>query len=199
VTDYKITLGLIAAIIGFIGYFPYYRDILHHTTKPHPFSWIGFGLLLGISFVAQVVTGAGPGAWVTGISALGVFGIAILSVYEGEKDITMFDWICFAGALAGIVLWRATSNPLAAVIIVTIVDAIAFAPTYRKGYVKPHEETASLFAISTVKYAISLCALASFNLTTALFPLSLVVTNGGFVCLLLLRRHALGIKPSTTL
>jgi hypothetical protein len=190
--DYKTILGVISVVIGFIGYIPYYRDILRRRTKPHPFSWIGFGLLLSISFFAQLVTGAGAGAWVTGISAVGVFGIAILSIYEGEKDITTFDWICFIGALLGIVLWRLTSNPLTAVIIVTIVDAIAFLPTYRKGYLKPQEETASLFAISVLKYAIGIAALATFNLTTVLFPLSLVITNGAFVSLLLLRRRKLG-------
>ena len=190
--DYKIILGVVAAVIGFVGYIPYYRDVIRGTTKPHPFSWVGFGLLLGITFFAQMVTGAGAGAWVNGVSALGVLGIAALSFSKGEKDITRFDWICFAGGLLGIVLWRLTSNPLTAVVIVTVVDAVVFLPTYRKAYLKPNEETASLFVLSTIKYLISLFALASFTLATALFPVSLVISNAGFVLLLLIRRKQLG-------
>ena len=181
--------GIIAVIVGLVGYVPYYRDVIRGTTKPHPFSWVGFALLLGITFFAQVATGAGASAWVNGVSAVGVLGIAVLSFSKGERDITHFDWICFVGGLVGIMLWRLTSNPLTAVIIVTVVDAIVFLPTYRKAYLKPNEETASLFVLSTVKYFISLFALASFNLTTALFPVSLVITNGAFVLLLMVRRR----------
>ena len=189
--DIKTILGIAAAVVGFVGYIPYYRDIFRGTTKPHPFSWVGFALLLGITFVAQIVTGAGPGAWVTGISALGVAGIAVLSLSKGHRDITTFDWACFGGAILGIVLWRLTSNPLTAVVIVTVTDLLAFAPTYRKAYLRPHEETASLFVLSTAKYLISLFALTTFNLTTALFPVSLVLSNVLFVVLIFTRRRIL--------
>ena len=189
--DHKTILGIVAALIGVVGYIPYYRDILRGTTKPHPFSWIGFALLLGITFFAQVTTNAGPGAWVTGISSLATFGIAILALVKGERDIKAFDWFCFAGGLLGIVLWRATSDPLLAVVIVTVVDAIVFAPTYRKAYLRPQEETESLFVLSVIKYLISVFALGTLNLTTALFPISLVLTNGALVILLSLRRRQL--------
>ena len=95
--DYQTILGVMAVVVGIIGYVPYYRDVLRGATKPHPFSWIGFALLLGITFFAQVATGAGPGAWVNGISALGVLGIAILALAKGERDITTLDWVCFGG------------------------------------------------------------------------------------------------------
>ena len=189
--DYKTILGILAVVIGLVSYIPYYRDVLRGTTKPHPFSWFAFSLLMGITFFAQVLTGAGPGAWVTGISAVAVLGIALLSVWEGYREITTFDWVCFAGAILGIILWRATNDPLAAVIIVTVTDLIAFAPTYRKGYMKPGEETASLFALAATKYLISLFALSTLNLTTALFPVSLVISNALFVALLVLRRRSL--------
>lgn len=186
--DYHVTLGLISVAVGIVGYIPYYRDIFRGTTKPHPFTWIGFGLMNGITFVAQVVTGAGPGAWISALTTLGTFGIAALSFKKGEKDITVFDWICFASALVGIVLWRLTNDPLGAVIIVTIADFLAFAPTFRKAYVRPHEETVSLYAMSAVKYIISIMALTTFNLTTALFPVAITAFNVAIVLFIVLRR-----------
>ena len=189
--DPKVILGLAAVVVGLIGYVPYYRDIFRGTTKPHPFSWIGFSLLLGITFFAQMSTGAGAGAWVTGLSSLATFGIAILSFTKGERDITRFDWLCFVGALLGIVFWRATSNPLTAVVIVTVVDAAVFLPTYRKAYFKPREETMTLYVFSALKWLISISALASFNLTSTLFPVSVVTTNTAFVIMLLIRRRQL--------
>ncbi len=191
--DYKAIFGIAAVVIGLVSYIPYYRDILRGTTKPHPFSWFAFALLMGITFFAQIFTGAGPGAWVTGISAIAVFGIAVLSILKGHREVTTFDWFCFAGALLGVVLWRTTDNPLWAVVIVTITDAIAFAPTYRKAYLRPHEETVSLFVLSAAKYLISLFALVSFNLSTALFPVSLVLTNTVFAIVIVYRRRQLGL------
>ena len=193
--DNHAVLGFVAVVIGVIGYIPYCRDILRGTTKPHPFSWLGFGILNGITFIAQVVSGGGPGTWVTAITTIATFGIAILAFIHGGKGITIFDWICFAGALVAIIFWKLTSNPLWAVVIVTTADLLAFAPTFRKGFLRPYEETISLYAMSTLKYAISLVALTVCNVTTALFPAAMVISNVGFVVLLLLRRQY--ISPIT--
>lgn len=197
VSDYHTLLGFLAVGIGIVGYIPYYRDIYRGTTKPHPFTWIGFGLLNAITFVAQVVTGGGPGAWVTAITTVATFGIAILAFRQGEKKITLFDWICFGGALIGIVLWKMTSDPFSAVVIVTAADLLAFAPTFRKVFLKPNEETASLYFMSILKYGISLFALTTFNLTTAFFPVAITIANAAIVVLILIRRSQLsGVSNS---
>src|SRR3989338_264116 len=65
-SEYQSILGMLASIVGIIGYVPYYRDILAGTTKPHPFSWIAFALFLGIAFFGQEVSGGRPrrmGQW----------------------------------------------------------------------------------------------------------------------------------------
>ncbi|MBP6888430.1 MAG: hypothetical protein KBC21_01885 [Candidatus Pacebacteria bacterium] len=189
--EYHAALGLLAVIIGIVGYIPYYRDIFRGTTKPHPFTWVGICLLNGITFIVQVVTGGGPGAWVTGVTAVATLGIAVLAFPRGEKNITFFDWVCFGGALVGIVLWKLTSNPLWAVIIVTVADLLVLAPTYRKAYLRPHEETVSLYVMGVFKYVVSVFALTSINLTTALFPVAIALFNLSLVAILLLRRKVL--------
>lgn len=189
INNYHVVLGLVAVIIGGLGYIPYYRDIFRGTTKPHPFTWLGFAILNAITFVVQVVTGGGPGAWVTGITTIATLGIATLSFTKGEKRITMFDWICFTGALIGIVLWKLTDSPLSAVVIVTIADLLAFAPTFRKAYLRPRQETATLYLMSVFKYGISLFALTTFTVTTTFFPIAITIANLAIVILLIGRRH----------
>jgi hypothetical protein len=181
-------IGFLAALVGVVGYVPYFRDILRGKTKPHPFSWIIFTILLAITFFAQISSGGGPGAWVSGVSAIGVGGVTVLAFIHGEKTITRFDWICFVGALAGVILWHRSSNPLSAIAIVTTVNMVAFVPTWRKAYRKPYQETISFYVIAAVKYFISLFALATFDLTTALFPLAVILSNVSFVTMLVLRR-----------
>ncbi len=182
------TFGTISVVLAIIGYIPYYRNILRGHTKPHPFTWFGFALLNGITFVAQVVTGGGAGAWVTLVTTFGTLGIFFLSITKGEKDITRFDMICFVGALFSIVAWKLTNNPLSAVVIVVIADVLTFLPTYRKAYLRPHQETATLYLMSTIKYVVSIFALTTFTLTTALFPIAIALANFFIVVILVTRR-----------
>ncbi|HEY4514014.1 MAG TPA: hypothetical protein VJH69_01685 [Candidatus Paceibacterota bacterium] len=194
--DYHVVLGTLAAAIGIIGYIPYYRDIFRGVTKPHPFSWLGWGFLNSFVFFAQIAKGGGPGAWTSAATALGIFGIVFLSFRKGEKDITIFDHICFGGFILAAILWLITKNPLHGVIIATIADLIAYAPTFRKTYIKPHSETISTYVLSTIKYITSLFALLSFNLTTALFPVVIILSNTAFITMVILRRRAIGAQSS---
>ena len=98
--------------------------------------------------------------------------------------------------------WVVTDNALNAVIVVTVVDALAFIPTFRKTFINPHEETIITFTFSAVTMALSLAALENFNLTTALYPASLVFTNILFVLMTLARRKnnktsRAGLEPTT--
>jgi hypothetical protein len=189
--DYKTVLGAVAAVIGIISYAPYLRDIFLLKTKPHFFSWFIWSILTGVAFIIQVITQGGPGAWVTGFTALICLFIAGLAIQYGEKRITVSDWFCFVGALLGIILWLTTENPVGAVIIITLTDALAFVPTFRKTYFKPQEETLVEYAFASLKFLIGLFALSTFNLTTALYPASLVFMNGLFVTMALARRKQL--------
>jgi len=186
----KAWLGIAATAIGIVGYVPYYRDIFRGTTRPHPFSWFVWALLAAIAFAAQIVKDAGPGAWASGISALANLGICIASLFKGERSIRSADWAYFLAALAGIVWWLLAGDPLVAVLIVTATNALAFGPTFRKGYEKPAEETASSYLLSAIKWGLACTALESFSLGTWLFPGSSFLLNAGLACMLLLRRGA---------
>lgn len=189
--EYKIILGSIATIIGFASYIPYFRDIYSGKTKPHAFSWLVWSILTGIAFFAQVAKGGGAGSWVNGGTALMCLAVFIVALFKGEKNIKTSDWLSLLGAFVGLLLWVLTDDPLLAVIIVTIIDAFGFIPTFHKSFYKPYEETLSTYIISSIKYFISLIALSSFNLSTWLFPASLAITNGLFVVMLIVRRRTL--------
>jgi hypothetical protein len=193
--QYQYFLGAIAAVIGIIGYVPYYRDIFRGTTKPHPFSWFVWALLAGIAFAAQVVKGAGPGAWASGLSTIANFGICVASLFKGERSISRGDWAYFIGALVGIVSWLVAGDPLAAVLIITLTNSLAFGPTFRKSYEKPQEETALSYLLSAVKWGLSCAALEAFSVNTWLFPLSSFLLNAALTILLLARRNRDGRLP----
>ena len=186
--EYKNILGAIAVAITFVSFIWYFRDVFYGQTKPHLFSWLVWGLLELIAYFAQVAKGAGPGAWVTVSSGLLCLCVFVIAIPRGEKNITRLDWISFLGALFGLALWIITKNPLSAVVLASFTDFLGFIPTFRKAYHKPQEETVILYASSCVKLVLAMIALHSFNLTTSLYPASLLVTNALFVTMVLIRR-----------
>jgi len=192
--NYKTYLGVLGIIVGFAGYAPYVRDVFTGKTKPHAFSWLAWSVLEWTAFFAQLSKHAGAGAWITGLSAMVGLLVACVALYRKETEIHVFDWVALCGAIIGIILWTLTNNPLLAVILVTISDALAFIPTFRKSFYKPDQETLIEYAFSAVKWMIAIFALQTISLTTWLFPASLIFTNGSFVIMSLIRRKILSKK-----
>ncbi|HVF69095.1 MAG TPA: hypothetical protein VNA13_00875 [Xanthomonadales bacterium] len=190
--NYKDFFGITATVIAFISYIPYLKDIFSGSTKPHAFSWLIWGSLTAIGFAGQVAESAGPGAWVTGFTAFVALFIFVLSLVKGERNIALVDWLCLFGAFVALVLWAITKGPLLSVILITIIDALGFFPTFRKSYFKPYEETLSTYLLSGLKFVIAFFALTNVTVVTYLYPFSLVLMNWAFVAMLIIRRRGLG-------
>lgn len=188
--EYKIVLGLIAIILALISYSFYINDLFRNKTKPHYFSWFIWGLLAGIAFLAQLSEGGGAGSWQTGVVAGICLFIAFVAFYKYKNNyVTKFDLFCLAGTTLGIVLWITTNNPLTAVIIVSTVSLIALAPTFRKAYNLPYEETLITYNLNLIRPIISIIALETLNLTTWLFQASNILANILFITMLIIRRR----------
>jgi len=187
--DYKIVLGITATVLAFFSYIPYFRDIWQGKTKPHAFSWLVWGTLTAIAFAGQVADKGGAGAWVTGFTAVVCLLIFAAAVWRGEKRITTSDWLSLLGAAVALGLWGLTKSPLLSVILITLIDAFGFFPTFRKSYFKPHSETLITYVISSFKFVLALIALDNFTVVTSLYPISLVLMNGAFAVMLVIRRQ----------
>ncbi|MGI8857344.1 MAG: hypothetical protein ACR2JW_16495 [Thermomicrobiales bacterium] len=188
---YRGILGLIATVIAFVSYVPYFRDIFARKTRPHAFTWLIWGVLTGIAFVGQLAGHAGPGAWVTGFTAIICTVIAVIAAVDGERTIARLDWIALVGAGIALIIWFLTRGPLLSVILITVIDNIGFVPTLRKSYYRPGEETMSTFVMSGLKWVLGILALDHLSVTTALFPASIVIASWLFVVMLLVRRRQL--------
>lgn len=113
--DLKIFLGLVAVVVGVVGYIPYFRNIFSGKTKPHAFSWLVWGILTTIAFAGQVAGKGGAGTWVTGFTALACFTIVGLSLVKGSRYFPLVDWICLIGCAVALGFWAITDNPLTAI------------------------------------------------------------------------------------
>lgn len=186
--DYKIVLAVFSVLMTLVGYSYYFRDLFAGKTKPHAFSWLVWASLTAIAFAGQVSDNAGPGAWVTAVTATISFIIFGLAIKIGEKDITKSDMLSLGAAVFALLLWFFTKDPLLSVIIITIVDFLGFLPTIRKSCAKPYEETLIHYVLAGLKFVLAILALENYSLVTWLYPASLVAANLFFVVMLVMRR-----------
>lgn len=188
---YKELLSTVAIILTFVAFIPYIRSIQQGTTKPHVFSWIIWASVTFIIFLAQLSDNAGAGAWPIGVSGIITLYVAVLAYRKkSDKMITRKDWCFFAAAMSALPFWYFTSNPLWAVVILTTVDLVGFAPTFRKAYHYPNEEQLLFFVLMACRNLISIMALEHYSLTTVLFPAATGLACILFIKLVVIRRTA---------
>ena len=189
----KELFALIAIALTLIAFFPYIRSIHSGETKPHVFSWVLWGTTTFIVFLAQLAADGGAGAWPIGVSGLITLYVAGLAfVKKSDVSITKTDWAFFAVGLFSIPLWLITSDPLWAVVILTLIDLAGFVPTFRKSYVKPHDEHLGFYIIMVFRNFISILALEAYSLTTVLFPALVGLAALLFVIMVVVQRMRIG-------
>ncbi len=183
----QLIFAIFSSILSILCFIPYLRGIYKGKTKPHSYSWLIWTILQTIGVIAMFKGGAGIGIASLSIGVILCGFIFILSLKYGTKNINLFDKVCLVGALLAIVAYLFLNDALISIIIITITDFIGFLPTFRKSYKEPETEKASSYALSSISSVFALLALSIFTLTTSLYLVSLIITNGLCAILIIIR------------
>ena len=106
-------------------------------------------LILGLGFVGILSARGNFGAILYSGISFG-FGVTcfVLSVRRGMGGSRLFDWICFAIAMAGVVGWHTTGNAVLSVWFAALADFVAYLPAYVKTWEHPSTESPWLYSLS---------------------------------------------------
>ena len=185
----KEIFSVVAVVLTFLGYIPYYRDILKGKTHPHIYSWSLWGLLTILIVALQIKGGAGPAVWVTAAVGLPCFGVVALSLKRGKKDITVSDTVTAILSLVAIGFWLVADQPVISIVLVVVADVLAFYPTVRKSWDQPYAETLSLYVTNTLRFCLALLAVENYTILSSLWIVVWAVMNGLFSAMLVVRRN----------
>lgn len=189
----KECLSAVAIGLTVLGFLPYIRAIRRQTIKPHVFSWGIWSGSTAVVFFAQLAAGGGVGTWSIGVSGALSASVAILAwAKRGDRSITRSDWAFFLAALWSLPLWYISSDPLWAVVILTLVDLLGFGPTLRRVYREPYSESAWFFAIFAARNSIVVAALEAYSVTTVLFPAVIAAACLLLIAIIVARRRVMG-------
>lgn len=190
--EIKVALSLVATGIAIVSYIPYIRDMRRGRIKPHAFTWLIWALITYIAGAAQLVGGGGLGCLVAFTTATISAWIGYYSLRHRAITITKGDWVGLIVSLTAIPLWLITKQPLLSVILISIIDLVAFWITIRKTYHLPYSENLSVSVLSTIKHGLTVAAQRQYSWVTVLYPLSLALTTAGFFIMMVIRRRQVG-------
>ena len=186
---WKPLFSLAATALTLIAFVPYILSIYKNTVKPHVYSWVIWGVTTFIAFLAQHEAKGGLGAIPIGVSGLITLFVAVLAYSKrGDIVITKLDWLFLLLAISSLPFWYFTSNPLWAIIILTIVDLLGFGPTIRKAYHHPFEENIMFFSLFVTRNFFAVLAMETYSITTVLFPAAIATTCFGLILIIVIRR-----------
>jgi hypothetical protein len=187
---FKHVMGVLSIAIMAVAYLIYiWQTAQREGVRPHPFSWFLWGLVTGVAYLVQRTQGAGAGSWVVGLTAIICLGIGGLSFLKHRWHFHPIDWIYLVTGFVVFAYYLVSKNPTQAAVLATATDVVGYGSTIRKGWREPDRDSATSFALNSVKFVPALFALESYSLATWLYPATLVVVNGFVAVMLVVRRQ----------
>lgn len=193
VFDQYVFFASAAVLLAIARYATYFISIHKGETKPHAFSWLLWGVMVGIGAAAQFQLGGGPSAWALAFVSASCLFIAVLACFIGERNYTKSDWVALLASFVAIIIWQLTDNPTYALIIIICIDCLSYYPTFRKSYHAPDTEPPVSYFLAGLRYFLMLFAVPNPSLGTLIYPFFLMLSDWGFAVFLMYRRWQLGL------
>lgn len=194
--------AILAAVINLAGGAGYAFDTLRGRAQPNRVSWTLWALAPLIGFAAELRDGAGLVSVMTLALSLGPVLVVIASFigHRAYYKLGPFDVACGACSLLALVLWAITREGSVAVVLSIAADLLAGVPTLVKAYRKPETEVCWPFLTGVVSAALTLLTIRHWNLSSAGFPIYILLLTGALSVLIgfpsLRPGRTVGLRPS---
>jgi len=76
--------GVLGGLVGIADTIPYVRDTVRGSTRPHRGTWLIWGMLAIVAFVAQLADGASRSVVMTGTQAIPTGAVFLPAIPHGE-------------------------------------------------------------------------------------------------------------------
>ncbi|MCU0660606.1 MAG: hypothetical protein MUD00_03305 [Candidatus Pacebacteria bacterium] len=177
----KEIVAIIAALLAFVGNISYLRDVFKGRVRPHPYTWCIWSIVSMTTFFGGLAKGAGIGALPTGVAegfTIIIFLFSLKYLFQGNAaDIRMTDNYFLVICLLGLIPWAITKDPTISVVIVVLIDIIAFIPTLRKTWQCPVTEKPLLYEMNAIRHVLTLFSLQTYNIATMFHSIAMICTN----------------------
>jgi hypothetical protein len=171
-------IGYAAGILGFVPYIFLIISMRKGITKPNLAGWVLYSIAMIMIVASSIALGAWQTVWLAVAYVIGQAIVIAVSFRTGYFAFSRFDYACIIISLIGLILWVYTNNPLYALVLNVFVDAMGTLAIARKLYLHPGTEDTKAWIMAFLVTVLNCFAIASFDLSNALYPLYLIFANG---------------------
>jgi len=185
---FKDAMGALAVVITLAAYGIYVWQTLRGEARPHPLSWLIFGILTATAYLVQRDEAAGPGSWVMGVTAIVCLLLCLMSFWRGERTFPWYEWAFLVAAAVIFVFYLWSRQPTIAAVLAALVNMLGFGPTVTKAWQRPHSDSITTFALNSIKFIPAFFAMDNLTIATCVMPAALVVANAAVALIIYARR-----------
>jgi len=168
-----------AVFLNLIGHAFYIKSIIKGHTKPNLVSWSIWVLAPFIGVFFQLKAGVGLSVFPIFIAGFGSLLTIITAVLVRNAfwKITAFDVYCGLLSVLALIFYIFTHNLGISILFAILSDALAFAPTYLKGWRFPETEYHSTYSLPIFANLIGLLIIKEWSFTIYSFGIYFVIAN----------------------
>lgn len=168
---------ILGAVIYLFGVLKYLVETIQGKIQPNKVTFLLWALAPLIAFAAELKQGVGIQSLTTfmvGFSPLVIF-IASFVNKKAKWKLGVFDFICGALSLIGLLLWYITLSGNVAIFFAITADALAALPTIRKIFYYPETENGWLYLTASISAVITLLTITNWDFANFAFPLYILI------------------------
>ncbi len=169
----------IAAGMRIAGGLAYLASTIRGIARPNPVSWLLWGVIPIIAFIAELQANVGPIAYVTlalGVSPILVFTATMIKNPQSFR-LKGLNLLCALIAVLGLVLWASTNSPELAISFMLIADFASGLPTITKAWRDPKSEFAPSYLVSASAMILALLTVTDWRFAVIAFPVYILAIN----------------------
>jgi hypothetical protein len=171
-------LVLLSSILVFSSYLIYEWAMVKGRTKPHRTTRLVILIITALSASSLFAQGDRVVSVFMAICAIQSLVLFVMSFKWGMGGWAKIDILCMVIALAGIVLWRVTNNPVLALYAAVVADGAGMAPTLIKTYRLPDTEYYLSYIFDLAAIVLTTIAISNGGFNEYLYPVYLLAANG---------------------
>jgi len=185
-SDIKVAIGFLAAIIVLGGFVCYCYDIRKRNTQPDIVSWFIWLILAVILGLSCYASGARQTAMIYASAVLGNSCIIIMSLKRGGISWNKRN-VCylFAGVFI-VVIWKSSNSPILAQYASLLLHAVGAIPTFEKTWKKPHNESRLAWIVLNTGNMVNILAIKQWVARIWIAPIYVTAHSTAMVLLLLI-------------
>lgn len=166
---------------------PYIRSILAGSTKPHRTTRLVYLVIGLLTTLSLFTSGDRVALWISAVSLLQAIVLFFLGLKYGMGGWAKTDITCLILAIAGIIAWQTTNNPILGLYFGITADFIGTIPTLLKTWRFPESEEPIFYILDATAGVFNMLALTNWAVGDFAYPLYLFLINA-LVAILTLRR-----------